>query len=267
MAAVGVLIGNGIVSGSLFAGAETVLPAMLAAFLITAFGNVFNDISDRGIDAVVHPERPLPSGRISLRSAQMFAALLLGFGLVQAWTAGQAPLLAFAAANSLLLVAYDLRLKRWPLAGNVAVAALVASTFLFGALPAAPWSGGGRALALVMAMVFLTNLARELLKDIEDAHGDTDRRTLPMVIGAGATGWLASVAIGVAVGLDAALVWLQTDWHWLGRTTLALAGAAFVVAGGMGCYRAGLGQRAMKWAMLLALAGLLLALIATGSTG
>ncbi len=263
MAALGVLIGASIVVGSPFADPA----AMLAAFFITAFGNVFNDISDRHIDATIHPERPLPSGRIALRSAQTFAAFLLGFGLLQAWIAGGAVLLTFAAANTLLLIAYDLRLKRWPLAGNVAVAALVASTFLFGAIPHHPWGTDVTwALWMVMAMVFLTNLARELLKDVEDASGDNDRRTLPMIMGAAGVGWLASIAVGAAVGIDAAVVWTMQQWSLLGRAILAGAAGAFLVAGGMGCYRAALGQRALKWAMLMALLGLLVAQWTPGAT-
>ncbi len=259
MAALGVLIGATLVEGVLFSNPS----ALLAAFFITAFGNVFNDISDRHIDATIHPARPLPSGRIALRSAQSFAAFLLGFGLLQAWVAGGLLLLAFAGFNALLLIAYDLRLKRWPLAGNVAVGALVASTFLFGALPHHPWEAGKAwTLALVMLMVFLTNLARELLKDVEDVAGDADRKTLPMVIGPGAVGWIASVSVGLAVGIDAALVWTVESWNLAGRTILAGAGGAFLVASGMGCYRAALGQRALKWAMLVALLGLLVAPLA-----
>ncbi len=259
MAAVGVMIGAGIVQGFLLGHPQ----AMLAAFFITAFGNVFNDISDRKIDATLHPERPLPSGRMTVRSAQAFATFLLGFGLLQAWYAGGPVLLLFAGVNAGILMGYDQWFKRWPLVGNMVVGALVASTFLFGAVPSHPWTPTATlALWAVMGMVFLTNLARELLKDIEDQAGDVDRRTLPMVMGAGAVSWIASACVGIAVGLDVALVWRMESWNIIGRTILAGAAGAFLVASGMGCYRAAVGQRALKLAMLVALAGLAIAPLA-----
>ena len=44
-------------------------------------GMVFNDIFDRGRDAIQRPSRPLPSGRISLAAAVGLAVLLMVGGL------------------------------------------------------------------------------------------------------------------------------------------------------------------------------------------
>lgn len=232
--------------------------APLAAFLINSFGNVLNDIVDRHIDATAHPERPLPQGRMPLRDAKAFAVLLLGFGLVEAWVAGGAPLLLFAAINAAVLSFYELRLKRMPAIGNLAVAALVASTFAFGSVAAGGHPRDWYALWWIMAMVALVNLAREVLKDIQDMDFDQGRRTLPMAIGAAPAGWVATIAIGIAVGLDASLVW-EAHWRPAGRVVLAVAGVGFVVAGGLGCYQARRGQQALKLVMVVALVGLALA--------
>lgn len=236
----------------------TWLAAPLAAFLVTSFGNVLNDVLDRRIDAQAHPLRPLPAGRITARQAAAWSATLLAAGLAMAWLAGPL-LLLFAAANAVLLAGYEWRLKRLPATGNATVAVLVASAFAFGSLAAGGDVRQWDALWWIMAMVALTTFARELLKDIEDQGADIGRRTLPMALGAGAAGWIASGAVGAAVGIDAMLVWTQDAWRLAGRAVLAAAGVGFLAASGAGCWRAGLGQRALKVAMVVALVGLALA--------
>jgi len=47
-------------------------------------GVVLNDVFDAQIDAVERPERPIPSGRISFRTAAVLGVLLLVFGIVTA---------------------------------------------------------------------------------------------------------------------------------------------------------------------------------------
>ena len=49
--------------------------AMLAVFFETAAGNVINDYFDYNIDLVNKPERPIPSGRISLKAGRNYAYL------------------------------------------------------------------------------------------------------------------------------------------------------------------------------------------------
>lgn len=47
-----------------------VILAMMAVFFETAAGNVINDYFDYNIDLVNKPERPIPSGRISLKNGK-----------------------------------------------------------------------------------------------------------------------------------------------------------------------------------------------------
>jgi 4-hydroxybenzoate polyprenyltransferase len=49
---------------------------------------VFNDVFDRRIDAQERPQRPLPSGRLSLRDAVTFGGLLLASGMTCAALTG-----------------------------------------------------------------------------------------------------------------------------------------------------------------------------------
>src|SRR5262245_57655052 len=73
-------------------------------------GMVFNDIFDRNVDAEERPNRPIPSGRISLRAAIWFGAVLLAIGVVAASAVGrQSALVAGLLVGTIFL--YDGLLK------------------------------------------------------------------------------------------------------------------------------------------------------------
>ena len=48
-------------------------------------GVVFNDVFDADLDAVERPERPIPSGRVSVNRASTFGSILLLIGILTAW--------------------------------------------------------------------------------------------------------------------------------------------------------------------------------------
>ncbi|MFD1144229.1 UbiA-like protein EboC [Larkinella insperata] len=48
-------------------------------------GVVFNDVFDAELDAVERPERPIPSGQVSLGAATSLAVILLAIGIAAAW--------------------------------------------------------------------------------------------------------------------------------------------------------------------------------------
>lgn len=69
-------------------------------------GVVFNDVFDAELDRVERPERPIPSGQASVRSASMLASILLLLGILAAWQVSMfSGLLAIAVAA--LAVLYD----------------------------------------------------------------------------------------------------------------------------------------------------------------
>lgn len=180
--------------------------AMLSGALIGGAANALNDLYDREIDAVNRPDRPLPSGRVSAGLVRV-----LGVGLTVAGVglgALVSPLHgAIALVATSLLWAYNARLKRTPGAGNVAVALVIALALAYGGLAARPGALGGPLLAGA-AFAFVTTLARELAKDVEDAAGDAlyGARTLAVAWGPRRTAGLAAVVSALAVaGLPAAL--------------------------------------------------------------
>lgn len=258
MAAVGVLVGLVVVQDGGVALA-TWIGAPLAAFLVSGFGNVLNDLRDHRIDAKAHPERALPSGRISRRGAQATAAILLALGLWEAFVAGGCATLLFAAANAVGLVAYEATFKRMGLPGNVTIGLLVASTFAFGAVAAGIAPADWGVLWLLIAMAFLANAAREILKDVEDMPADSgERDTLPLRAGAGVARLLAFFLVNSAVLLSI-LAFFNSPPGWRVGWLVVLAGAdlLFVVGSSLAWMDVGQAQRVLKLAMVAALAAFL----------
>lgn len=205
------IVAVGVVAGALVA-AGTDVPllrtglAVVVAVLATAGGNTLNDWTDRAVDRRAHPGRALPSGRISADAALALAAAEFAVALSLAWFV-TLPAFLLALVNGATLAAYEGGLKRRGLAGNLAISYLVGSVFLFGALAADP-SAAGPALVL-FALAFLANLAREVVKDVQDVEADrAERRTLPMAAGTGPALAFAALALVLAVLLSPAPAWL-----------------------------------------------------------
>ncbi|WP_461865324.1 geranylgeranylglycerol-phosphate geranylgeranyltransferase [Thermococcus sp.] len=165
--------------------------ALLIFMVVTvgcAGGNTINDYFDYEIDKINRPERPLPRGAMSRKTAFLYSVLLLTFGLILAYMINMwAFILAVIAYATMLLYAW--KLKPMPFAGNLAVAALTGATPLYGA------AGVGKlGLAGYLALcAFLVNVSREIMKDIEDMRGDKAKgaRTLPIIWGIKRSAYLA----------------------------------------------------------------------------
>lgn len=172
IAAMGVVVGAWWAGGSL--GARETWLAALAAVGLATFANAFNDVQDQSIDRIAHPSRPLPSGTLSVQTAERAAWSGAMAGVVLASLVS--PLMGLASVGVVLLMReYSLRIKRVGLPGNIVVAVLASLPFVYGA-----WSARRPLAGLVLALVAAPlHLARELAKDLDDATGDAiTRRTL-----------------------------------------------------------------------------------------
>lgn len=256
MAALGGATGYVLVGG---AGPTALAAAALPPLLVAGFGNVLNDVADADLDRQAHPDRPLPSGTVSRRTALVLAGILLVAGLAVA-TLGGWKALALACANAALLGLYEWRWKARGLPGNAVVAFLVGSTFLYGGLAALGGVPLVPMLWLLAGMAVLSNLARELLKDIEDREADAGHRaTFPLRHGAGKAALLAFLAVNVAV-LASVFAFLHAPASWWRPwlALLALADVAFLVGACLAWLDVGVAQRTLKGAMLVALLAFLL---------
>lgn len=225
-----VVAGIAVLLGVLVAGAEITPPLFLlvvGVFCITGAGNAINDYCDRGIDAINRPERPIPSGAVSVRGAVIYSVFLFLAGITLAALVN--PLcFGLACFNSVLLVAYAVWLKGVPLAGNLAVSYLAGSIFLFGG--AAVGLEGLMVNLPLAGIVFLPMTAREILKDAEDIEGDREggARTLPMVIGVLPSCRIAGLLAAGAVVLS--LLPIMPWWSLWYLLTIAVADAVILFA-------------------------------------
>ncbi len=144
--------------------------SMLVVALVAMGGYVINDVFDVEIDKINKPDRPIPSGQVSLRNATALAyagfgigtAISLALGYVQAVVAG---------ITSLLLYWYAKSLKKTGLTGNLVVALTTALSIFYGGL--AYYQGDWATLVFIpTAYSFLLTLAREIVKGVEDYVGD-----------------------------------------------------------------------------------------------
>ncbi|MDR3102644.1 MAG: geranylgeranylglycerol-phosphate geranylgeranyltransferase [Methanocalculaceae archaeon] len=203
---------NAIVSGVtaimsyLVASGTDTISAFALFFIVTVIcgaGNVLNDFFDLAIDTINRPNRPLPSGAISAKNAAIWAGVLFCSGIIASFATGPW-CLAIAVFNVVLLIAYAAKLKKMPLFGNLSVAYLSGSIFLFGGVLA-----GSASLAVMLplfAISFFGTLAREILKAAEDIEGDAvwGAKTLPMMLGVQKSGYVAVVLVLCAIAASTA---------------------------------------------------------------
>ena len=174
--------------------------AALATVLAVGAGNAINDYFDREIDRINAPERAIPRGAVSAREALRFSVVLFVVAVGLALTL---PLFAVAIAtfNLVALVVYTEWFKGLPGVGNLVVAYLGGSTFLFGGAAVHADQTGLTTVGVLAALAALSTFTREVVKDVEDLAGDREEglNTLPIAVGERAALGLAALALVVAV--------------------------------------------------------------------
>ena len=170
--------------------------ALLSACLISAGGYAINDYFDLEIDKINKPARPLPSGKVTAKSALVYSFILFLIGIcISLLIKNIAFILAVTAA--VLLILYSFKLKRTPLFGNLVVSLVCGLAFIYGGLV-----GRNVIFSLIPAgFAFLFHLGREILKDIEDLKGDisSGAQTLPAVSGINISLLLATIVFSVLI--------------------------------------------------------------------
>ena len=144
--------------------------SMIAVFLVSGAGNVINDLLDIESDKINKPNRPLASGKMGKNTALVYCIILFTSGII---LAGFVNMVTFilAIVNSSVLIIYSLMLQNKIFLGNLSIAYLVGSTFLFGGAATGSIAFLGLPLIL-MLLSSLSSLSREIIKDLEDIEGD-----------------------------------------------------------------------------------------------
>ena len=118
--------------------------------------------------------------------------------------------------NSGILVAYAAKFKKMALLGNIAVAYLSGSIFLFGGA----FSGwdGFIIMIPIATITFFAMISRELFKAAEDIEGDKagGADSLPLRIGIKKTSQLALISTGIAVAVSFIPYLWWGIWYMIG---------------------------------------------------
>ncbi len=163
--------------------------AGIVVFVATGAGNAINDYFDHKIDAINRPQRPIPSGRIALKSAGIYSLVLFALAIIIGFIIGLLPGL-IVLSSSLLMIYYAYDLKSRCLIGNISISFLTGLSFVFGGVVV------GEILISIFlgSFAFLMTMAREIVKDVEDMEGDKieGATTLPIVYGKKVSSYLAA---------------------------------------------------------------------------
>ena len=250
-----VLIGSFTVfQGNVLDHIEVIIPACAVAFFLMAGGNMINDVFDVEVDRKAHPTRAIPRGIFSRRFVLFWALSFYGLALFFAAMINLNSFI-FALAAEVLLLLYELSLKKYPGIGNVVIGALVGSVFLGTAAAIDRW----KILLFLGLLAFLINVAREMIKDIEDLGGDVDRNTFPKRFGVNATLYAAwSILIVTVVLFIMPYYPLDLFSGYLYLAGMAAADAVILLGIYLSKKNAEKGQQLLKFAMLLALVAFLL---------
>lgn len=137
-------------------------------------GMAFNDVFDAEHDRAQRPERPIPSGAISLSAAFFLAALAMTAGLLLAMRAGMTSFLA-AATLALAILLYDAGLKRVPVLGAPTMGLCRGLNFILGMTahpfaPVLPIQNPALFLPPLLLMIYTTAIT--VLATLESAGDD-----------------------------------------------------------------------------------------------
>jgi len=199
-------------------GGGRLTPALMAAAASLALytaGLIINDCCDLQEDRRQRPDRPLPAGRVSHTHAWGVALLLVVLALVLAWMVNP---LSGATAGVLtgMILLYNLRLKRSPLPGALAMGLCRGLSLLLGATAVGTGLPGGIVLAAALLLT-LYIAAVTLLADREhEAVTLGRRRWWPLVGG---------------LALPVLLLVASHGWGWLSLLPATVAGVGLLRLG------------------------------------
>ncbi len=201
MYALGVVVGI-IVSSGLNFGLKDIIFGSLTAIFCQASAFALNDYLDYEVDlANERFDRPLVRGDLSRRSALLIGIILAPLGFLSAFAISLNAFL-LALAITLLGYLYNLKLKEFGLIGNFYIAFSMCAPFIFGSVVAT--NTITPQIAVLSIIAFLSGVAREVMKGIEDVEGDALRnvRTVARVKGVEFASKLSASLFLIAVALS-----------------------------------------------------------------
>ena len=184
-----IMIGFAVLVGIIITNSSLVFSEFsLIGFFISSYSMVINDIYDIDIDKINRPDRPLPSGRVTLNEAKLFSVFLLFIGIslsIISIIRYDSSILIFFITIFFSFISwlYSYSLKKRGLIGNFIVAISMTIPFIFGGIII---NGFTNVLLLSFSTIaFLSGLGREIVKTICDVKGDKSKHvnTISITLG------------------------------------------------------------------------------------
>ena len=143
--------------------------ASLSCFLLTASSFTLNDFVDYEVDLINTPQRPIPSGRMTRGEALRYG-IALGIAGISVTALLNPIALIVGLSVYALTVLYTVKVKVYGFIGNIIVALIIASYFLFGYLTINSYIDAY--IVSVSGICFFYVLGGEVAQSIGDAEGD-----------------------------------------------------------------------------------------------
>ena len=187
-----------------------VIFATLVVAFYTVGANTLNDYLDYKIDKINRPDRPITSGRILRKHALIVSILAFIIGTIIALQLNTNSQLVSIGISLPLIIAYNIKLKKLPLIGNIVVAIVLALSFIYAGLAFSNPSP----LILPAVLAFGLTLIREIVKDMADIIGDKSvgLKTFPIIFGENKTINLC-VGLSVLLGVGAFIPFITGHYN------------------------------------------------------
>ena len=159
---------------------SVILPVFVVMFF-TIGANTLNDYFDYEIDKINRPDRAISSGLVLRNHALILSIFSLFVGVLIALRLNKDSQLLSIGVSLPLIIAYNVKLKNYPLIGNIIVSLILAMSFIYAGLVFKKTEP----LIIPALLAFGLTLIREIVKDLADIKGDKSAglMTFPIVYG------------------------------------------------------------------------------------
>ena len=159
---------------------SVILPVFVVMFF-TIGANTLNDYFDYEIDKINRPDRAISSGLVLRNQALILSLFSFIIGVLIALRLNKDSQLLSIGVSLPLIIAYNVKLKNYPLIGNIIVSLILAMSFIYAGLVFKKTEP----LIIPALLAFGLTLIREIVKDLADIKGDKSAglMTFPIVYG------------------------------------------------------------------------------------
>ena len=159
---------------------SVILPVFVVMFF-TIGANTLNDYFDYEIDKINRPDRAISSGLVLRNQALILSLFSFIIGVLIAIKLNKDSQLLSIGVSLPLIIAYNVKLKNYPLIGNIIVSLILAMSFIYAGLVFKKTEP----LIIPALLAFGLTLIREIVKDLADIKGDKSAglMTFPIIYG------------------------------------------------------------------------------------